>query len=116
MAQAITVEAVEWAGGALEKLIPEWESLAAQALEPNPFFEHWLLLPALRAFAANDDLRIVCIRRGGKLAALFPFRLVSRYKGLPLNALASWRHPHCLLCTPLVVRERPQECLCALFQ
>lgn len=113
MADAVTVCDV----AALEKLVPEWESLAAQALEPNPFFEHWLLLPALRAFASKGDLRIVCVRRDGKLSGLFPFRLASRYKaGLPIAALTSWRHPHCLLCTPLVTRERPQESLSALFQ
>jgi len=112
MADAVTVERV----AALEKLVPEWESLAAHALEPNPFFEHWLLLPALRAFASKNDVRIVCVRRGGKLSALFPFQLASRYKGLPVNVLASWRHPHCLLGTPLVIRDRPQECLSDLFQ
>lgn len=102
--------------GALEKLRPQWEALAAAALEPNPFFEHWLLLPALRAFAANDDVRIVCVRRGAELCGLFPFRLASRYKGLPIKALKSWRNPHGLLGTPLVARDWGTECFSALFQ
>jgi CelD/BcsL family acetyltransferase involved in cellulose biosynthesis len=102
--------------GALAKLQPEWEALAAAALEPNPFFEHWLLLPALRAFAAKDDIRIVCVRRGPELCGLFPFQLVSRYKGLPVKALISWRNPHGLLGTPLVARDRGAECFSALFQ
>src|ERR1700674_2254704 len=102
--------------GALAKLQPEWEALAAAALEPNPFFEHWLLLPALRAFAAKDDVRIVCVRRGAQLCGLFPFQLISRYKGLPVKALVSWRNPHGLLGTPLVARERGAECFSSLFQ
>jgi CelD/BcsL family acetyltransferase involved in cellulose biosynthesis len=39
---------------------------------------------------------------------------VARYKGLPVRALASWRHRHCLLCTPLVRAEGAGECLAAL--
>src|SRR5205814_5318548 len=33
--------------GALAALIPDWEELTAQAAQPNPFYEHWMLLPAL---------------------------------------------------------------------
>ena len=35
--------------------IPAWEDLAAAALEPNPFYEHWVLLPALRHFGAKQS-------------------------------------------------------------
>jgi CelD/BcsL family acetyltransferase involved in cellulose biosynthesis len=108
--------AAEREAGALEKLRPEWEALAAAALEPNPFFEHWLLLPALRAFGGKDDIRVVCVRRAGVLCGLFPFQLTPRYKGLPIRALTSWRNPHALLGTPLIVRDRGAECLSALFQ
>src|SRR4051812_47488270 len=52
------VVTLERGAEALGKLVPAWESLAAQALEPNPFFEQWLLLPALRAFAAEGDARV----------------------------------------------------------
>ena len=109
----IVTVASEWA--ALQRLVPQWEELAAAGLEPNPFFEHWLLLPALRAFGATDNVRIVCVSRNGKLCGLFPFRLVSRYKGIPVKALVSWRNPHGLLCTPLVARDTGRECLEALF-
>jgi hypothetical protein len=40
---------------------------------------------------------------------------VARYKGLPAAALVSWRHPHCLLCTPLVGGGRASSCLKALL-
>jgi CelD/BcsL family acetyltransferase involved in cellulose biosynthesis len=102
--------------GALEKFRPQWEALAAAALEPNPFFEHWLLLPALRAFGARHDVRIVCVWRGAELCGLFPFQLASRYKGLPIRALDSWRNPHGLLGTPLIARDRGRECFSALFR
>jgi len=33
---------------ALSSFVPAWEELAAAALEPNVFYEHWMLLPACR--------------------------------------------------------------------
>src|SRR3954468_22010810 len=85
----------------LEALIPEWEELAANAVEPNPFHEHWILRPALECFA-GDDVAVLAVRREGCLCALLPVQSVSRYKKLPLRALVSWRHKHSMLCTPLV--------------
>jgi len=35
----------------LSRFVPAWEELAAAALEPNVFYEHWMLLPALEASA-----------------------------------------------------------------
>lgn len=90
---------------ALGQLIPQWADLAANALEPNPFFEHWMLLPALECFAKPGEVEIFVLWRDGKLAALFPFQRARRYKGLPVRALSAWRHRHCLLSTPLVRAE-----------
>jgi len=73
---------------ALAALVPDWEELAAQAVQPNPFYEHWMLLPALAAYGAGD-LRCVAVWEDGVLGALFPLRLVRRYRGLPVSALCS---------------------------
>jgi CelD/BcsL family acetyltransferase involved in cellulose biosynthesis len=100
----------------LESLIPEWEQLAAAALEPNPFFEHWLFLPTLRAFGSRDDARVLCVSHRGKLCGLFPVRRLRRFKGIPVATLATWRNPHGLLGTPLVAREHGAACLAALFE
>jgi CelD/BcsL family acetyltransferase involved in cellulose biosynthesis len=99
----------------LECVVPAWEALAGAALEPNPFYEHWMMLPALRAFAAGQDVRVVLVWNGDELVGLFPFQRVARYKGLPAAALTSWRHPHCLLGTPLVRADSARLCLDALF-
>jgi CelD/BcsL family acetyltransferase involved in cellulose biosynthesis len=85
----------------LESLIPEWEDLAAHAVEPNPFHEHWMLRPALENFA-GDDVSVLAVRREGRLCALLPVQRVARYKRLPIGALISWRHKHSMLCTPLM--------------
>jgi CelD/BcsL family acetyltransferase involved in cellulose biosynthesis len=99
----------------LKCIVPAWEELARAALEPNPFYEHWMLLPALEAFGAGQGARVVLVWAGEELAGLFPFQRVTRYKGLPVTALTSWRHPHCLLCTPLVRADMARLCLEALL-
>jgi CelD/BcsL family acetyltransferase involved in cellulose biosynthesis len=99
----------------LEPVVPAWEELARAALEPNPFYEHWMLRPALEAFGAGRELCVVLVWAGERLAGLFPFERVARYKGLPVPALRSWRHAHCLLCTPLVRADTARACLEALF-
>ena len=100
----------------LESIVPAWEALARAALEPNPFYEHWMLRPALEAFGAGRDLRIVLVWQGERLAGLFPFECLPRYKGLPAPVLTSFRHSHCLLCTPLVRADTARACLEALFE
>ena len=37
----------------LDCIVPAWEALARAALEPNPFYEHWMLRPAIAAFGAS---------------------------------------------------------------
>ena len=99
----------------LEALVPAWEALARDALEPNPFYEHWMLRPALEAFGAERESRVMLVWAGERLAGLFPFERVPGYKGLPLPALRSWLHAHCLLGTPLVRAGAQRACLEALF-
>jgi CelD/BcsL family acetyltransferase involved in cellulose biosynthesis len=96
----------------LEALIPEWEDLAAEAVEPNPFHEHWILRPALENFA-DPDVSVLAVRRDGRLCALLPVQRVARYKSLPIGALVSWRHKHSMLCTPLMRSEGVEALLSA---
>lgn len=97
-----TIVEVRSDAAALREIAPQWEALAAEAAEPNPFYEHWMLVPALEAFGAPPGFRCVTVWQDGKLAALFPMQLERRYRGLPVPVLRSWRHRSMLLCTPLV--------------
>jgi CelD/BcsL family acetyltransferase involved in cellulose biosynthesis len=99
---------------ALAAIVPAWEALAREALEPNPFYEPWILLPALEAHG-SAGFRCVLAWQGEALAGLFPFERLRRYKGLPVATLASWRHSAYLLCTPLVRADLALECLRALL-
>src|SRR5215472_3657426 len=103
-------------------LIPAWEDLAAAAIEPNVFYEHWMLLPALEAFGAGKDVRVVMVLiddpRGAspKLGALFPIARVRNFRNLGISALGLWQHIHCYACTPLVRAEVARECVEALLR
>ncbi|HEX6267626.1 MAG TPA: GNAT family N-acetyltransferase [Burkholderiales bacterium] len=100
----------------LHALVPHWEELAADAAEPNPFYEHWMLLPALEAYGAGEDFRCIAVWVDGTLGALFPMHLQRRFRGLPLSALRSWRHRNMLICTPLVRPKIAARCVGALLQ
>jgi hypothetical protein len=101
---------------ALREIVPQWEALAAEAAEPNPFYEPWLLLPALEAFGAHPGFCAAAVWQDGKLAALFPMQLEPRYRGLPLRVLRSWRHRSMLLCTPLVRPREASRAIAALLE
>jgi CelD/BcsL family acetyltransferase involved in cellulose biosynthesis len=108
--------AVARGAAALEAIVPAWDDLAAHALEQNPFYEPWFMLPAL---AANgDDEALVCVQvwRGGRLDGLFPFVHEPRFKGLPISALRSWSHRSHMLCTPLVRVGVQTECIQSLIR
>ena len=101
---------------ALRALAADWEALAADAAEPNPFYEHWMLLPALEAYGA-EDFRCIAVWDSGTLTGLFPMRPQRRWRRLPVSALGAWRHRNMLLCgTPLVRAKGAAKCIAALLQ
>src|SRR3954468_22637255 len=106
----------------LQALVPDWEALAAESAEPNPFYEHWMLLPALEAYGAagaggsGSEFRMLAIWQDGQLGALLPMWLERRYRGLPVSALRSWRHRNMLICTPLIRAKSAAACAAALLQ
>jgi len=103
----------------LEDYLQAWEDLAGDALEPNPFYESWMLIPALRTLAAGKDLRVVLVLsvNSGEpvLCGVFPLERQHRYKRLPVAALNMWRHIYCPLCTPLIRASCARECLDAFL-
>jgi CelD/BcsL family acetyltransferase involved in cellulose biosynthesis len=96
-------------------LVPEWEALAGAALEPNPFYEPWMLLPAIESLADGAQVFVAAVRIGKELAGIFPLHREARYRGIPAGALHLWRHRHCLLCVPLVRAALASRCLDAFL-
>lgn len=108
--------------GALTDFLPAWEDLASDALEPNVFYEPWMLMPALRNLGSDRTLLTVLIfgadpNRPGTplLCGLFPLECERGYKRLPVKFLRLWRHKHCFLTTPLIRAGYERETLEAFF-
>jgi CelD/BcsL family acetyltransferase involved in cellulose biosynthesis len=108
----------------LKKHLTAWTELGRTALEPNVFYEAWMMLPAVEAFGTGCDLRFVFVYARGPahqkgppiLCGFFPLERQLRFRGLPVPMLRLWKHRHCNLCTPLLRAETASECLKAFFQ
>jgi CelD/BcsL family acetyltransferase involved in cellulose biosynthesis len=101
----------------------DWEELAAVASEANVFYEPWVLVPAVRAFGAGQDLRFVLlfaapdgVFSSAKLVGFFPLCYERGYGKLPVGVLRLWRHLHCFLSTPLLRAGYEQLCFKTLLQ
>ena len=103
--------------------VAEWEALAAQALEPNPFYEPWLALPALRELPGGERVLFVLVhaphpsgKKGARLlCGLFPLEAGSLGGGLPLQVTSLWQHPYCFFSAPLVRADGAAETLAAFL-
>ncbi len=82
--------------------IAQWQALADHASEPNPFFEAWYLLPALRALDPGHRVLLFTLEIDGQLAGLVPLAREARYYRWPIPHLRGWAHPNCFLGAPLV--------------
>ena len=111
----------------LEKYVPAWEDLAANAIEPNAFYEPWMLISAIRTFGAGRRLQFALVldnesaRHDGAplLCGIFPLEQQNHYQGLsrklPFKTLRLWKHKYCYLCTPLVREGYGQQVIAAFF-
>lgn len=106
---AAALRLTDWSGMEAADARAAWDALALKASEPNPFFESWYLLPALRALDPDHAVNLLCAEREGQLIGLLPVRAERGYYGRPIPHLGSWLHPNCFLGAPLVAagQERP---------
>src|SRR5437870_5397822 len=117
--QTSVIEVRDWK--TLSNFIPAWEELATAAIEPNVFYEYWMLLPALEAFGTGKNISVVLVlihdsRKPDappKLGGLFP--LASGHRFGRLKVLSLLQHVHCFVCTPLVRADVAGECMRELF-
>jgi CelD/BcsL family acetyltransferase involved in cellulose biosynthesis len=99
-----------------------WEDLAAAAQEANPFYEPWMVSPALETLGQPRHLSFYLVysaSQGGsdrarKLCGLFPLEQRTRFHGLPIAVCRLWTHLHCFYCAPLVRPGFAGPCLRAL--
>ncbi len=100
--------------------VSDWKDLVEAAIEPNPFYEDWMLLPALRNLGRDRDLSCILVfhkaDNSSLLCGLFPIERQGRYLGLPVSAFSIWKYAHCFLTLPLLRRGHEAECLAAIFE
>jgi len=94
---------VHAAAEAIDALAAEWTALAAEASEPNPFAEHWFIAASLPHMAAGREIRLIEVRRAGRLIGLLPVTVDTGYARLPVGLVRNWSHDQMFLGTPLVV-------------
>jgi len=107
----------------LEDHLPALEELAADAIEPNIFYEPWILRPSLKAFGRGQQFLFALVfaptldrpYAPQTLCGFFPLVRERGYKGLPVSVLRLWNHIYGPLCTPLIRTEHASECLKAFF-
>ncbi|MFL9839462.1 GNAT family N-acetyltransferase [Sphingomonas sp. ST-64] len=86
-----------------QKLSEEWEALAADAAEPDIFTRRWFAQAGARHLAP-EHVRLLAVRRDGRLIGLMPVHQDGRYGRLPLRHSVNWVHYHCFLGAPLLRR------------
>lgn len=104
--------------------VPAWETLVRSAVEPNVFYEPWMLEPAIRALGGGIDFRFALIfapdpgapLRSPRLVGFFPLIRTRHYRGIPLSTLSLWKHLHCFLCTPIIHEGFVAESWHVLFE
>lgn len=81
-------------------LAEDWAALAAEASEPNPFYEHWFVAAA--AAAAPPEAQLLEVRRGPQLIGLMPIAPEHGYAKLPVRFAVNWRHDQMFVGAPLI--------------
>ncbi|MGB3167706.1 MAG: GNAT family N-acetyltransferase [Alteraurantiacibacter sp.] len=94
----------DWRDFTRSDRIARWDALARFATEPNPFYESWSLLPALKAFDPKGGVKLLTLEADGQLAGLMPVQRLGRYYRHVLPHLRNWTHDNCFLGAPLIAK------------
>ena len=79
------------------------QDLANNAIEPNIFYEPWMLLPAWKNLNSQSEVQLILVCfDGGQAIGLFPLETKTKLRWIPVRHHALWKHIHCFLCTPLL--------------
>lgn len=81
-----------------------WERLVAHACEPNPFFEPWFLLPALRQWGTRERVVTKAWFHEGRLAGLLPVVRNAEYYGHAVTHAKGWLHANAFCGVPLIAK------------
>ncbi len=93
--------------------VARWRALAAEAAEPNPFFEPEYALPAADLIGGRQ-LGLAVVREADGWSACLPVHRPRRWHRVPLGCLATWQHRYCYLGTPLIRSGREEAAVATL--
>ncbi|MEK6259881.1 MAG: GNAT family N-acetyltransferase [Planctomycetota bacterium] len=107
----------------LERHRAAWQDLADHTIEPNPFYEPWMFLPAWEAFGhQTPGVRFVLVwrrdpspQKPSTLVGFLPLIPARGFGGLPVRLSKTWQHEFCYLCSPLVRTGQEREVLNAIL-
>ncbi len=86
--------------------------LSTESIEANPFYEPWLLVPAIRHLMDSvPKLQLILIYKSNILCAFLPFLEQRSYRGLPTRTLIALRHNYFALTNPLLHHRWGQQAL-----
>lgn len=108
------LRAIETRLDALAPRRKEWERLAIDAIEPNPFYAHDYLVAAETFLHPGRRIRVLAVEdvtAGGTLCAIFPLQRPHWRDFVPFGVVALYRNPFTPLTTPLIRREGAAEIL-----
>ncbi len=92
--------------GKLASEAARWQALAAQALEPNPFYEPWFVLPALRLLPElARDCGVLFVEEDRKIVGALPLVLGPWRRGVPWKRARFLTHKYSFCHTPLLSRS-----------
>lgn len=83
-----------------------WIDLAFNAVEPNPFAEHWFLRPAIEQFLGGTQAKMIGVWQENELIGLLAVTTSQRYGRLPVSHVQNWLHYHCFYGAPLIRKGR----------
>jgi CelD/BcsL family acetyltransferase involved in cellulose biosynthesis len=101
----VVAELQSWKNLCDRDFIAAWDALSDGAVEANPFYESWFLLPSLQQFDAAGNTKLACVwadsdRRD--LIGLMPILMGRSYGRWPVPHISNWLHHNAFLGTPLV--------------
>lgn len=83
----------------------QWRALAERAVEPNPFLEPELLVPAVEQLDGGARVEMLVVRDGERWLGCVAVRTQPKWSSLWLPAVRTWRNPYGFLDIPLVDRD-----------
>jgi CelD/BcsL family acetyltransferase involved in cellulose biosynthesis len=110
------------ASSALPAYAKALSELSESAVVRNVFYEPWMIFPAIRELADQENLHFVLVfgpdGRNAKrpLWGFFPLEVRPNCLHLPIRTLAFWQHRYCYLAAPLIEAAHVWEVLDAFWR